>query len=141
MVAHDGHATYSQQKPSKLLFVHLSVNNMNTKIMIDTGSTISAITPAYLERIYHEPIHRAIKVCKAANNSDLKILGMVELKILVQNIATKVNAFIIENLCTDVLLGNDWCNNYNIDISYYFHDITIWVGNQSALVPFLTTIN
>jgi hypothetical protein len=135
MVTHDGHATSHQPKPSsKLLFVYLTVTDMKTKTMIDTGSTISAIASNYLKKIHHGRIHRVVISCKSANNTDLKILGKVKLTVMVHNITTIVNAFIIEDLCTDILLGNDWCNDYHVDISYHFKNITVWMGRQWAQV-------
>ncbi|CAF1042195.1 unnamed protein product, partial [Didymodactylos carnosus] len=66
---------------------------------------------------------------------------MVGLQILINNIRTTINAFVIDDLCTDVLLGSDYWDKYHVDISYYFKNLTIRSQHQQTRVKFEEHLN
>ncbi|CAF0991120.1 unnamed protein product [Didymodactylos carnosus] len=71
-----------------------------------------------------------------ANNSQLHISGMVVLPITINNINTEINVFVIDDLCTDLLLGGDFCDKYNVNISYGGKYLTISTRQQQTRVKF-----
>ncbi|CAF1347192.1 unnamed protein product, partial [Didymodactylos carnosus] len=88
-----------------------------------TGSTISAVDVS------------------TANNGSLHVNGMIGLQILINNITTSINAFVIDDLCTDALLGSEYCDKYHVDISYYFKNLTIRSQHQQTTVKFEGHLN
>ncbi|CAF1372975.1 unnamed protein product, partial [Didymodactylos carnosus] len=142
MVSHDGNATKHEHKPSKLLYINVLVNGVKTKTMVDTGSTISAVNSSYIDKINcFNGIQPVTTTCRTANNGSLHVNGMVGLQILINNIRTTINAFVIDDLCTDVLLGSDYCDKYHVDISYYFKNLTIRSQHQQTRVKFEEHLN
>ncbi|CAF4607697.1 unnamed protein product, partial [Didymodactylos carnosus] len=137
MVSHDSSATTQRQQPSKLLYIHIFVNNAKTRTMIDTGSTISAINTSYWNTIKdNQHIHPITTTCRMTNNSQLHISGMVVLPITINNINTEINVFVIDDLCIDLLLGADFCDKYNVNISYGGKYLTISTRQQQTRVKF-----
>ncbi|CAF0735069.1 unnamed protein product [Didymodactylos carnosus] len=110
--------------------------------MIDTGSTISAINAAYMRKInLRARIHPTTTSCRTANNGQLNVSGMMILPITINNIQMDVTTFIIEELCTDVLLGGDFCDKYNVNISYGEKYLTIKTKHLRTGVKFLQHTN
>ena len=110
--------------------------------MIDTGSTISAINATYFNKINNnQRIYPATTSCKTANNTRLNISGMVVLPIKINNIHIQMNIFIIEDLCTELLLGGDFCNKHNVNICYKEKYLLIRTLQQQTKVKFLENVN
>ncbi|CAF1084247.1 unnamed protein product [Didymodactylos carnosus] len=110
--------------------------------MIDTGSTISAINASYVKKIsINENIHPTTTSCRTANNGQLNTSGMVILPITIGTIQVQVNTFIIEDLCTDLLLGGDFCDKYNVNISYGDKHLTLKTRQQRTSVKFHQYMN
>ncbi|CAF1607330.1 unnamed protein product, partial [Didymodactylos carnosus] len=100
--------------------------------MIDTGSTVTAINSSYLSNIKHDKIRGISTTVKTANGGELKILGKVALHMTTNQITTKIDAFIIEDLCADLLLGSDWFHRNNVNISYQDKTIRITTPQQQS---------
>jgi len=110
--------------------------------MIDTGSTISAINASYFKKLnYHQRIVPSKKSCKTANNTCLNINGMVTLPIKINDVYIPMNIFIIKDLCADSLLGGDFCDKGDVDISYSGKYLVIKTRHQQTRVKFLQEIN
>jgi hypothetical protein len=141
-VPQDGSATRSPQNPSPLIHIVVLVNNVETKTMIDTGSTISAINETYLKKLNtNQYITPTTTLCKTANNGQLHISGMIMLPIMINNIQLKVNTFIVKELCTDLLLGRDFCDKHEVNINYRGKYLTIKVHQQQTVVKFQQQMN
>ena len=79
--------------------------------------------------------------CKTANNGQLHISGMIVLPITINNIQLKVNTFIVEDLCTDLLLGGDFCDKHQVNINYGSKHLTINIKQQQITVKFQQHVN
>lgn len=109
--------------------------------MIDTGSTISAISSSYFKKINNnELIFPSTTSCRTANNTQLNILGRVILPININGIVIEMTIFIVENLCTELLLGGDFCNAYNVNICYRQKCLLIKIKHQQMKIKFLPQV-
>jgi len=141
-VPQDGSGTRSRQNPSPLIQIRVLINSIGTRAMLDTGSTISAIDAAYVKKLnIKQYIYPTTTSCKTANNGQLHISGMIVLPITINNIQLKVNTFIVENLCTDLLLGGDFCDKHQVNIDYGRKHLTLNIKQQQITVKFQQHVN
>ncbi|CAM4846078.1 unnamed protein product [Rotaria magnacalcarata] len=139
---HDGNVTQHPQNPSPLIYIQVLVNNSKTNIMIDIGSTISAINLAYMQQLNINPYIYPTKIsCRTANNSQLHIFGQIVLPITINNVRLKVNTFIVEDLCTNLLLGGDFCTTYHVNINYGNKYLSLNNEQQQTIVKFHQHLN
>ncbi|CAF4851479.1 unnamed protein product [Rotaria sp. Silwood1] len=75
---------------------------------------------------------------RTANNSELRTIGLVKLKINLKNISTFILAEVAIDLCTGLVLGNDWITQNGIDIITTKKCISKRLGSYVATVPFST---
>ncbi|CAF3829521.1 unnamed protein product, partial [Rotaria magnacalcarata] len=110
--------------------------------MIDTGSTISAINATYLKKLnIKQDTYSTTIPCKTAKNSELHISGIIVLPITINDIQMKVHTFIIEDLCTDLLLGGDFCDLYQVNIDYSKKCLSFKSQNHRTAVKFDKYVN
>ncbi|CAF4631383.1 unnamed protein product [Rotaria socialis] len=110
--------------------------------MIDTGSTISAINATYLKKLnIKQDTYSTTIPCKTANNSELHISGIIVLPITINDIQMKVHTFIIDDLCTDLLLGGDFCDLYQVNIDYSKKCLSFKSQNHRTAVKFDKYVN
>ena len=107
--------------------------------MLDTGSTISAISSSYLATLSHAKLQPVSNFAlSTANNAPLNVLGVVPLEVIVNRLPTVVNAYVVANLCADFLLGSDWFSAYRVTVCYYSHNLTVRSPYGTTRVPFDT---
>ncbi|CAF2400326.1 unnamed protein product [Rotaria sp. Silwood2] len=110
--------------------------------MIDTGSTISAINAKYLKKLnINQHIYPTKISCTTANSNQLHTSGMIALRITINNVKTKVCAFIVEDLCTDLLLGGDFCVSHHVNIDYDTKRLTLRIKRQQTTIKFHQHVN
>ena len=108
-----------------------------TKALIDTGSTVSAIDSNFLQRLHPTSVLRPITIhCRTANNGHLQVKGMTTLPILVHTAKLYVNVLVVDDLCANLLLGNNFCNRY--DVNLYSGDcfLTLATGSRRIAINY-----
>ncbi|CAF3474519.1 unnamed protein product [Rotaria socialis] len=106
--------------------------------MIDTGSAYSIIHINTLRKLIRQPhIIYQKKIHRTANNTELRTIGLVKLKINIRNIPTFILAEVAIDLCTSLVLGNDWIRQNRIDIINTKQCISKRQGSYVVTVPFL----
>jgi hypothetical protein len=136
--ADDGSVS-NNKNPSSSLIVRLQVNNKSINAMIDTGSAKSIIHINTLRKLIYRPyIKYQNNTHRTANNTQLHTIGLVKLKINVKNIPTFILAEVAVNLCTGLVLGNDWIKNNEIDIITTKQCIRKRQGSYIVTAPFST---
>ncbi|CAF4309883.1 unnamed protein product [Didymodactylos carnosus] len=102
----------------------------------------SGLNASYIKKIgISNHIHPTTTSCRTANNGQLNISGMIKLPITIDNTQVQLNTFIIEDLCTDLLLGGDFCDKYHVNINYGDKHLTIKVKRQRVSVKFHQHMN
>ncbi len=135
----DGSVPDNNKNPSTPLIVTLQINNKPIDAMIDTGSAHSLIHINTLRKLIHRPhIIYQKNIHRTANNGELRTIGLVKLKINMENIPTIIFAEIAVDLCTSLVLGNDWIRRNSIDIIYTKQHLRKRQGPHLVTVPFST---
>ncbi|CAF1478973.1 unnamed protein product, partial [Adineta steineri] len=133
----DGTVPANKKKPSTPLIVTLQVNKKFINVMVDTGSAKSIIHVKTLHELPYQPyINYKNNTHRTANNSELKTIGTVKLRIKIKNISTFAIAEISNELCTSLILGNDWITTNNIDIITTQQLIRKQQGSHIVTAPF-----
>ncbi|CAF2846048.1 unnamed protein product, partial [Rotaria sp. Silwood2] len=129
----------NNKNPSTPLIVNLQVNKTFINTMVDTGSANSIIHINTLNKLKHRPYIKYHKnIHRTANNSELRTIGLVKLKINIKNIPTFILAEVAIDLCTALVLGNDWITQNCIDIITTKKCIRKQLGSYGVTVPFST---
>ncbi|CAF4429716.1 unnamed protein product, partial [Rotaria magnacalcarata] len=117
------------KKPSKssLIFFTTLVNNYKTKILIDTGATTTFINEKLLNHINQSNvIHRkSYSFVLADGITPFQVLRTVKLSLQFANIITTIETHIVRNLCTNIILGMDYINLYNLSFDVKHQTISI----------------
>ncbi|CAF1570065.1 unnamed protein product [Adineta ricciae] len=133
----DGSGTRSYTNPSPLVHIFVQINNIDTRAMIDTGSSISAINTSYLQQLnLNENIHPTSTTCNTANNGQLNVRGMIYLPVSINNISTIILTFIVDDLCANLLLGGDFCHQHTVNIDYGKKHLFMNINSQHLIVKF-----
>ena len=133
----DGTVPYTKSNPSSPLIVNLLVNNTSINAMIDTGSASSIIHRKTLSRLISRPhIKYQRNQHRTANNGELSTNGTVQLNIQLNQLLTSIIAEVSNNLCTDLILGNDWIFGNEIDIITTKRCIRKIHGSEVIDIPF-----
>lgn len=133
----DGTVSQFQKIPSTPLLVNLQVNGKSIDAMIDTGSSTTIISRTLLYKLIHRPrIRFKRNTYRTASNTNLCTIGLVQLEVDIGEIPTFVLAEISTDLCTELVLGNDWITANGIDIITTQRHIRKCNGSQTATVPF-----
>ncbi|CAF1486157.1 unnamed protein product, partial [Rotaria sordida] len=75
---------------------------------------------------------------RTANNSELRTIGLIKLKIDIKNISTFILAEVAVDLCTELVLGKHWPTQNDIDIITTRRCISKLLGSYAVTVPFST---
>ncbi|CAF2150505.1 unnamed protein product [Rotaria magnacalcarata] len=135
--ANDGTVSDANKIPSTPLIVRLEINNKFIDSMIDTGSAKSIIHINTLYKLIHRPyINYQNRLHSTANNGELRTIGSVNLRIRLKNILTFILAEVAIDLCTGLVLGNDWISKNEIDIITTQKCIRKRRGSYVATIPF-----
>ena len=138
-VPQDGGVTRlpQQQHPSSLIYISTKVGKESTRAMIDTGSTISAISASYARQLHLQPyIQPSLTTCRTANNKNLNIFGRLSMSLSITDNHFRVKLFVIEDLCVDLLLGGDFLNKHRSNINYDRQRLSLQLGHRRIYVPF-----
>lgn len=134
----DGPDSSKINNPSSPLFVNLIVNNTEVKTMIDTGSARSIIRGQIIGKLSHRPhIEYQRNTHRTANNGRLVTSGLVKLTIQLNQLSTTIIAEVSNDLCTDLVLGNDWLRKNEVDIITTGRCIRKKQGSEMVNIPFL----
>ena len=89
------------------VYTKLRVNDKPTEVIADTGSAISLIHSNFLKTIEHKKFICKTRTCQTASSTSPNIIGQIELEIKITHITTIDTVYVITNLITSILFGND----------------------------------
>jgi hypothetical protein len=117
---------------SSLLFITTFVNKHTLKILIDTGATTTFINKKVLQHMTNlQYIHaNAYSFTLADGIAPFDVLGVVNVSIQSANSTTNIRAHIATRLCTDMIIGMDYINKYNLTMDIIRQTISITNNNH-----------
>ncbi|CAF4274253.1 unnamed protein product [Rotaria sp. Silwood2] len=66
--------------------------------------------------------------------ASFNVLGLVDLSVEFDNFVTPIKAYIAQHLCTDMIIGMDYINKYNMNINVQKQIVTIQLHNNHIVV-------
>ncbi|CAF4570017.1 unnamed protein product, partial [Rotaria socialis] len=127
---------------SSLIFIYALVNKHRIKLLIDTGATKTFINSQILHHLVPKSsiLKRSYSFLLADGIASFNVLGLVDLSIEFNNFVTPITAHIAQHLCTDMIIGMDFINRYNLSIDVKKQLVCIEVRNQRILVPIVNVM-
>ncbi|CAM2726426.1 unnamed protein product, partial [Rotaria socialis] len=124
-------------------YITVQINNKQHQAIVDTGSAVTIINQQLLKKIYHTGFIYKKQLHKSANCTSINIIGEIQLEVKIQGHKTLIIAAVATNLNTDLLLGNDWTMQNNVNIDSLQRHITIIDQNRRELAtaPFVQPSN
>ncbi|CAF2848289.1 unnamed protein product [Rotaria sp. Silwood2] len=111
----DGRPSIHAINPS-LIIILVTINGSIVHSMLDTGATHTLITRSLLNIFSHSPIQKTSITTAVLGdaNTTISVHGIVRLCICVNHIPTYVSVVVVDSLSVDLILGMDWCRQYNV---------------------------
>lgn len=117
---------------TSLLYLTALVNNQRMKVMIDTGANRTFISTKSLYSTYDKRfvnrIHR--RVFLADGFTSLSVYGEVKLHIILNGMHTFIQAFVVNELCADCILGMDFIKKYKLIINMGEQTVSVCNNNE-----------
>ncbi|CAM4795211.1 unnamed protein product [Rotaria magnacalcarata] len=70
--------------------------------------------------------------------ASFNVLGLVDLSVEFNSFVTPIKAYIAQHLCTDMIIGMDYINKYNMNINVQKQIVTIQLHNHQIVVPIVS---
>jgi hypothetical protein len=134
----DGDTSTKKKKPSPPYSssINVPVNHIITKVLVDTGATISLIHESTLKSMHHKSIHPcSLTEVHTANSGFISLIGLVNLTVQINHLSTRVDAYVTRDLICPMILGRDWIQKNYVDVNFSTNRIYIYHGLTS--VPLL----
>ncbi|CAF4396777.1 unnamed protein product, partial [Rotaria magnacalcarata] len=124
---------------SPIIFINALVNKYQLRILVDTGATKTFISNRIVHRITSKKdiLKQPYSFLLADGLAPFRVLGNVNLTIQFDSLVTTIDAHIAEFLCTDMIIGMDYINKYNLNINVKRQVITIESNQSLVEVPII----
>ena len=128
---------------SSLIFVYALVNKHKVKILVDTGATKTFINNRILHYIItrNTILKQSHSFLLADGVAPFHVLGLVNLSIEFNSFRTTITAHVAQELCTDMIIGMDFINKYNMNINVKKQIVTFESNNQRAVLSIVHPTN
>ena len=120
-----------------MIFLSTYVNNERMQLLIDTGATMTFINEHALRRLSPLPtIHRQYRSFLLADGVvPFTTSGLVNLSIQFSTTFTTIQAHVVPQLCSDIIIGMDYINRYNLNINIKRQVVSIDHHHQQWSMP------
>ena len=107
------------------------------RLLIDTGASSSFISEQSLQRIPHVLIQprRSFAFTLADGVAPFHTTGIVKLTIEFASINTFIQAHVVQQLCSDLIIGMDYINKYNLNVDVKYQQVSIEHQQQYFTLP------
>ena len=113
------------------------MNGRTIDAVIDTGSAISVIHRQTLRGLINQSkIRHEANVYLTANNDELRTIGSIDLRVKIKRVSTFISVQVANELCAQLILGNDWIQANRIDIITTSQCIRKFHKGQIVTLPF-----
>jgi transposase InsO family protein len=130
------------QQTSQSSYIRVPVGGRLSTVLVDTGASNSFISKHILDNEFQNffPLFTLEKKSiRVANNTTMDSIGYVELKIEIGSIATTAKFWILENICTGIILGLDWLTlkTHKTNIDFDTNLLSIYANGKKSSVSLL----
>jgi transposase InsO family protein len=130
------------QKTSQSSYIKAPVGDRLSTILVDTGASHSFISKHMFDNEFKNFFHLFTYETKSiivANNTPMNSEGYVEMKIEIGSISTTAKLWILENLCTGIILGLDWLtsNAHKASINFDTNSLSICSNEKKSSTPLI----
>jgi len=115
-------------EPGQRLEVVGKINNIEYNFVIDTGATASIINADNLPLGITPKAVDCVKLI-TANGSDLKLLGIINTIVTLENIEFPIKCMVVRNLVGASLIGTNFLNLYQAKINFVNKQIVLTGDN------------
>ena len=119
--------------------ISVIVAGSTTEAMIDTGSSIRAISSEMLKKINnttYSDVHIVNKICTLADGSDIKLQKIVVLPVKLSNVAYNVRLYILPVKHLNMIIGCDLLTRLAATIDYKHNVLLIENCGEHDTVPY-----
>lgn len=114
------HLIYDSKKrgsrPNELIYFNCLINNHKIKAFLDTGANITCVSKSIFNKLSLQIIKNSSIPIRQLN-SNTKSLGRVKINLKIGNIEKRIEAHVIQNLESDLLLGLDSAQLFNLSLN------------------------
>ena len=107
------------------------------RLLVDTGATTTFVHSHLLDKLSpSRPLQpNPYSFFLADGRAPFHVLGTIELSIRFADVTTHVKAHVAQHLCTDIILGMDYINAYNLTINIKRQTLFIEHNKHTLIVP------
>ena len=137
-----GDISVRKKKPSPLSSssIEVPVNNVLTKVLVDTGASISLIHAEVLHRMTHEPlVSSSLTEVHTANCGFISLLGLVKLNIPIGQVNTTADVYVTRDLVCPMILGRDWIHKNQVTLCFSTNILSVHSGRSSTPLSPMST--
>lgn len=135
----------SEVKIEKILsspIIHVTVETISTKALIDSGSQITCISQEFLMVVLNKnsklPVlnTNCITVTGALRNKSSKVRQQVYLNVKFAHTEWDVAAVVVPGLVRDLILGADWLTQFEVVLDFANYSLSGVFGESTVSIPF-----
>ena len=117
--------------------IKVSVNDILTEVLVDTGATISLIHEDVLNRMAHDlPVPCSLKEVHTANCGFISLTGLVKLNVSIGHFQTMADVYVTRDLVCSMILGRDWIHKNQVTLCFSSNRLFVHSGVASTeLIP------
>lgn len=121
---------------SSLIFLRTFVNGQAMKLLIDTGTSTTFISKESLSRIQPSLslLPKKSSFVLADGLAPFTTIGIVKLSILFADQITPIQAHVVSNLCSDLIIGMDYINRYSLNINITDQSLSINIKGKTFIM-------
>ena len=103
---------------SRHILVNGDINNTKVNIFVDSGSSVSLVSHAFIKRMKLESkIEKNAMILSSFTNDRIPTYGSINLPLLIGNLQTNHNYIITDHMDTELLIGIDFLKDYKITLN------------------------
>ena len=130
------------QKTSQSSYIKVPVEDRLSTILVDTGASYSFISKHLFDNQFQKFFNLFVfetKSTTVANQNVMNSNGYVELKITIGSIITTAKLWVLENLCTGIILGLDWLTSkdHKANIDFDTNSLSVCSQGKKSSTPLL----
>jgi predicted aspartyl protease len=135
--ANDGAAPVNSHIPS-LIFVPTWINNTKISTMIDTGATSSLITISAINKLNckHQIYQQPGEIVLGDSKTTINQYGWIYLTFRIDRLYYGIQAIVVDNLTTDLVLGMDFLKKFKVEINIVKQYLVLYHHQQKIYVKF-----